>query len=52
MCHQLSFWYEVMDLKIPSAVTMVGGIYPWKDGREVPDTMNVSMEHEEELLYP
>jgi len=23
----------------------------WKDGREVPDTMNVSMEHEEELLY-
>jgi predicted dehydrogenase len=51
MCHQLSFWYKVMDLKIPRAVTMVGGIYLWKDGREVPDTMNVSMEHEEELLY-
>jgi predicted dehydrogenase len=51
MCHQISFWYKVMDLKIPRAVTMVGGIYLWKDGREVPDTMNVSMEHEEELLY-
>jgi predicted dehydrogenase len=51
MCHQLSFWYKVLDLKIPKAVTMVGGIYLWKDGREVPDTMNVSMEHEEELLY-
>jgi predicted dehydrogenase len=51
MCHQLSFWYKVLDLKIPRAVTMVGGIYLWKDGREVPDTMNVSMEHEEELLY-
>ena len=42
MCHQLSFWYKVMDLKIPRAVTMVGGIYLWKDGREVPDTMNVT----------
>jgi predicted dehydrogenase len=51
MCHQLSFWYKVMDLKIPRAVTMTGGIYLWKDGREVPDTMNVGMEHEEELLY-
>ena len=51
LCHQLSFWYKVMDLKIPKAVTMVGGIYLWKDGREVPDTMNVTMEHEEELLF-
>jgi predicted dehydrogenase len=51
MCHQLSFWYKVLDLKIPKAVTMVGGIYLWKDGREVPDTMSVNMEHEEELLY-
>jgi predicted dehydrogenase len=30
---------------------MTGGIYLWKDGREVPDTMNVSMEHPEEMLY-
>ena len=30
---------------------MTGGIYLWKDGREVPDTMNVSMEHAEELLF-
>jgi predicted dehydrogenase len=51
MCHQLSFWYKVMDLKIPRSVTMTGGLYLWKDGREVPDTMSVSMEHEEELLY-
>ncbi len=51
MCHQLAFWYKVMDLKIPQAVTMTGGLYLWKDGREVPDTMNVSMEHPEEMLY-
>jgi hypothetical protein len=30
---------------------MTGGIYLWKDGREVPDTMNVSMEHVEEILF-
>ena len=51
MCHQLSFWYKVLGLKIPRAVTMTGGVYLWKDGREVPDTMNVSMEHEEEVLF-
>jgi len=51
MCHQISFWYRALDLKIPTAVTMVGGVYLWKDGREVPDTMNVAMEHPEELLF-
>lgn len=45
MCHQLSFWYRALDLKIPAAVTMRGGVYLWKDGREVPDTMSVAMEH-------
>jgi predicted dehydrogenase len=51
MCHQIAFWYKVMDLKIPEAVNMSGGIYLWKDGREVPDTMNVSMQHPEEILF-
>jgi hypothetical protein len=30
---------------------MTGGLYLWKDGREVPDTMNVSMELPEEILF-
>ena len=51
MCHQAAFWYRVMNLNIPKAVTMVGGVYLWKDGREVPDTMNVSMELPEEILF-
>ncbi len=51
MCHQLAFWYRAMGLGIPANVTMTGGLYLWKDGREVPDTMNVSMEHAEELLF-
>lgn len=51
MCHQLSFWYKTMNLQIPKSATMTGGIYLWKDGREVPDTMNVSLEQPEELLF-
>ncbi|HKE21237.1 MAG TPA: Gfo/Idh/MocA family oxidoreductase [Bryobacteraceae bacterium] len=51
MCHQLAFWYKAMDLRIPTKVTMTGGLYLWKDGREVPDTMAVSMEHDNEMLY-
>ena len=51
MCQQIAFWYKVMNLQIPSRVTMTGGIYLWKDGREVPDTMSVAMEHSEELLF-
>lgn len=51
MCHQLAFWYKVLNLQIPKAVTTVGGVYLWKDGREVPDTMNCAMEHPEEILF-
>jgi len=46
MSQQLAFWYKVIGLDIPYAVTMTGGLYRWQDGREVPDTMNVVMEHE------
>jgi predicted dehydrogenase len=49
MCHQIAFWYKPLALEIPRTVTMTGGIYLWKDGREVPDTMTVTMEHPEEM---
>ncbi len=45
MSQQIAFWYRAMGLEIPFAVTMTGGIYRWNDGREVPDTMNVVMQH-------
>jgi predicted dehydrogenase len=50
MCHQLCFWYKALNLRIPNAATMTGGVYLWKDGREVPDTMNVSLQQPEEIL--
>lgn len=51
MCHQIAFWYKLLRLQTPESVTMEGGIYLWKDGREVPDTMNVAMKHHEEILF-
>jgi hypothetical protein len=50
MCHQVAFWYKVLNLQIPKSVMASGGVYLWKDGREVPDTMNVSMVQPEEML--
>jgi predicted dehydrogenase len=51
MCHQVAFWHKVLGLSIPVSVTMTGGLYRWKDGREVPDTMNVSMTQPEQILF-
>ena len=50
MSQQLSFWYQALDLQIPAAATMDGGVYLWKDGREVPDTVSVSLQQPEELM--
>jgi len=50
MCHQVSFWYKALNLQIPKSATMTGGLYLWRDGREVPDTMNVAMEQPEDML--
>jgi predicted dehydrogenase len=50
MSQQLAFWYRALRLEIPDAVNMSGGVYLWKDGREVPDTMNVTLEQPEQML--
>ena len=50
MSHQLAFWYSALKLQIPRSATMDGGIYLWKDGREVPDTVNVTLQQPEEML--
>ncbi|HLH43787.1 MAG TPA: Gfo/Idh/MocA family oxidoreductase [Bryobacteraceae bacterium] len=50
MSQQLSFWYKALNLQIPHAASMKGGNYLWKDGREVPDTMSVTLQQPEEIL--
>jgi predicted dehydrogenase len=50
MSQQLAFWYKALRLDIPSSATMTGGIYVWDDGRETPDTMDVSLQQPENML--
>jgi len=50
LSHQLAFWYRALNLQIPQAATMTGGLYLWKDGRDVPDTMNVTFQQPEQML--
>jgi predicted dehydrogenase len=50
MVHQVAFWYKVLGLTIPRRVTMAGYNYLSPE-MEVPDTMNVSMDQRENLLF-
>jgi predicted dehydrogenase len=50
LSQQLSFWYKTLGLQIPVSATMEGGIYLWNDGREVPDTVSVTLQQPEELM--
>lgn len=50
MVHQVAFWQKALGLKTPRRVTMAGYNY-LSPGMEVPDTMNVSMDQPENLLF-
>jgi predicted dehydrogenase len=50
MVHQVGFWYQVLGLNIPQAVTMTGGNYH-SPKMAVPDTMTVSMNQAEKILF-
>jgi predicted dehydrogenase len=50
LSQQLAFWYQTLNLQIPQTASMTGGLYLWKDGRDVPDTMNVTFQQPEQLL--
>ena len=44
LTHEYDCINQVLDIGIPESVVASGGIYYWKDGREVPDVFNVTME--------
>jgi predicted dehydrogenase len=50
MVHQVGFWYKLLDLKIPQKVTMSGNNY-FSPDMQLPDTMDVSMDHSEKILF-
>ena len=50
MVHQVGFWFKLLNLQIPSKVTMVG-VNLLSPAMELPDTMDVCMEHSEKILF-
>jgi predicted dehydrogenase len=44
MVHQMSWVMSVLDLPLPVAAYMSGGVFSEKDGREVPDTISVTLD--------
>ena len=50
MVHQIAWIMTVLDLPLPSAAFMSGGVFSEKDGREVPDTIAVTLEFPEDLV--
>ncbi|HJT69247.1 MAG TPA: Gfo/Idh/MocA family oxidoreductase [Terriglobales bacterium] len=47
MIHQIAWIMTALNLPLPSAAYMSGGIFSEKDGREVPDTMSVTLDFPE-----
>jgi predicted dehydrogenase len=47
MVHQMSWIMGLLELPVPDAATMSGGVFSEKDGREVPDTIAVTLEFPE-----
>ena len=45
MVHQIAWIQTALNLKEPLAATMSGGVFSEKDGRQVPDTIAVTLEY-------
>ena len=45
MVHQIAWIISALDLNLPAAASMSGGVFAEADGREVPDTIAVTLEY-------
>ncbi|OLE11450.1 MAG: hypothetical protein AUG89_09695 [Acidobacteria bacterium 13_1_20CM_4_56_7] len=50
MIHQIAWIMALLDLAPPSAAYMSGGVFSEKDGREVPDTIAVTLDFPNDLV--
>ena len=50
MVHQIAWIMTALDLPIPTAAFMSGGVFSEKDGREVPDTIAVTLDFPNDLV--
>lgn len=49
MVHQIAWIMTALNLPLPNAADMMGGVYSEKDGRQVPDTIAVTYEFPDDL---
>jgi len=50
MIHQMAWIMGLLDLPLPTAAYMSGGVFSEKDGREVPDTISVTLDFPDDLV--
>jgi predicted dehydrogenase len=50
MVHQIAWIMSALNLDLPKAATMTGGVYSEKDGRQVPDTIAISLDYPNDLV--
>ncbi len=50
MVHQVAWIMRALDLPLPTAAYMSGGVFSEKDGREVPDTIAVTLDFPGDLV--
>jgi hypothetical protein len=50
MVHQIAWIISALDLDVPQAAVMMGGVFSEKDGRQVPDTIGVYLEYPDLLV--
>jgi predicted dehydrogenase len=50
MVHQIAWIMSALDLPLPSAAYMSGGVFSEKDGREVPDTIAVTLDFPRDIV--
>ena len=50
MIHQIAWIMSVLDLPLPTAAYMSGGVFSEKDGREVPDTIVATLDFPNDLV--
>ena len=50
MVHQIAFVMRALDLPLPTSAYMSGGVFSEKDGREVPDTIAVTLDFPGDLV--
>lgn len=50
MVHQMAWIMSALDLPLPSAAYMSGGVFSEKDGRQVPDTIAVTLDFPRDIV--